>query len=111
MSVLLTFLLHITTGKFDTKILVDREIPINQPCFDDLYEFSLHLSHCISKGKSTGASNYAVMMVDNPLPAICLSRKNIVSPSGDECTTDDQCVKSSHLTNTVIYKDTLSNFL
>lgn len=111
MSVLLTFLVHITIGKFDTKILVDRELPMNQSCFDELYQFSLLLSHCISKGRSTGASNYTVMMVDNPLPAVCLSKKNTIRPNDDECMVDNHSAKSSDPANAVIYKDTLLNFL
>lgn len=105
-SVLLTFLLHIIIGKLNIKTLINGELPMDQSCFDELYHFSLRLSHGISQGKSTGASNnYAVMIPDNSLPIIYLSQEDTFHHTSDEN------IGIHSPISTGIHKDTLKNFL
>ena len=95
-SVLLTFLLHAVVGKISGDILMDRGLSTDQiPLFDELYNFSLELSNCISQGKNIGnANNYTTMLPDNPLPIVYFSANKPPSP-----------------VDVVIRKDTLPVFL
>ncbi|MFA6090357.1 MAG: hypothetical protein WC774_01115 [Candidatus Gracilibacteria bacterium] len=100
-SVLLTFLIHTIARKFDTKILSSRELSIiEKTLFDELYDFSLGLSDCISQGKSIGnANNYVAMLPAHSLPIVYLSgNRNL----------DD---KDSSSIDIVTHKDTLLHFL
>lgn len=96
---LLAFLLYVTIGKLDPKTLSERELPLDHPLFEELYNFSLRISNCISE--SIGASNnYAVMLPDIAIPIAYLSQKN-----GRE----RKCESSS--LEGIVHKDTLVNFL
>ncbi len=110
-SVLLTFLIHTLVKQLDIKTLVGREFPIDPILFDTLYNSSLRLSSCISWGKSAGgSSNYIVMAHNYALPIVHVSQKcehrNLHENIMDEENTDiHRCI------NTVIYRDSLLNFL
>lgn len=110
MSVLLSFLLHLVTGKLDVKTLANRELPFDHPLFDEIYRLSLHLSNRLSQGKSVGASNFAIMMPENPLPIVYFWKKhtlNTLSDTEADATTPSQ----KRSADTDIYKDTLLHFL
>lgn len=81
LSVLLTYLVHILVGKLTPEDLADRDAFMEKPIFEELHAFSLSLSKRISKGKSTGATNYAVMATDDPLPVVYFSRKKLEASS------------------------------
>ena len=110
-SVLLTFLTHMLTGQLDTKTLVGWEFFMESSLFDEIYTSSLLLSNCIWGGKGiSGSSNCVVMTSGLALPMVHLSQKcthtdmheNII----DEGTNDiHRCF------NTILYKDSLLNFL
>ncbi len=106
-SVLVTYLLHMIVGLLDPKIIRDNELSVDDPIFNELYTFSKKLLDCISGGKSTGASNYAIMVPSNPLPVVCLSKYRVdaITPSVAE---DDVF----HIPqSTVFYTDTIERFL
>ena len=108
-SVLLTYLIYIVTGKLDSQILKNWELSVNHPIFNELYCSSLNLSHCISLGKSTGASNFTVMIPDASLPIVYISEKNTVNHMDEVCAMSAGVWISS--TGVAIYKDVITNFL
>lgn len=110
-SVILTFLLHIVIWKLDPKILIYQEIATQPVLFDELYNLSLELSHCISGWKSVGASNYAVMATHNVFPMVHFSNRPTWSRSSGENIMNEENTDIRRDMNHVIYKDSLFNFL
>lgn len=110
-SVLLTFLSHILVKKLDMNTLLDREFPMGDTLFDQLYIFSLRLSNCISGGKSVGwASNCVVMMPGISLPIAHFSEKCIHTNSHENIL-DEENDDIHRCINTILYKDSLLSFL
>jgi len=109
-SVLLTYLLYIVTGKLDPKVLKGWEFSVDDPIFNELYCSTLNLSHCISLGKSTGASNFTVMIPNTSLPVVYISKKNAINHTDDICTTDND-MKTISSSETAVYKNVITNFL
>lgn len=110
MSVLLTFLMYIVVGKLDPKILQLQELSLYGELQDEIYDFSLRLSNCISRGKSVGASNYAIMAESMPFPIVHFSQEcNHIKTHGGNIMNDENTDihVPIHLT---IYKDSLANF-
>lgn len=110
-SVLTTYLLYIVTSKLDPKILIYQELSSHQLLFEELYNFSLELSNCISSGKSIGASNYAVMVTKNPLPIVHFLQRNKQKNSHYENIMNDNNTDIRRDMSRIIYKDTILNFL
>jgi len=83
---------------------------VDNPIFNELYCSTLNLSHCISLGKSTGASNFTVMIPNTSLPVVYISKKNAINHTDDICTTDND-MKTISSSETAVYKNVITNFL
>ncbi len=103
-TVLLSVLLHMATEKLTWDASMEGELPQGHPLFDEIFSLSVQLSNCISRGKSTGASNFVAMLPNVPLPVVFLLRKN-----GGNWETPG--VGSGLVSEEILYKDTLLNFL
>ncbi|MBC7503417.1 hypothetical protein H7169_00395 [Candidatus Gracilibacteria bacterium] len=111
-SVLLTFLMHIITGKLDLQNSTNTGLILDKDLFDVIYKFSLDLSSTISPVKSIGgASNYAVMIADNPLPIVHFSQKCIHNGLYAQNIMNDENTDIHRCINHGFYKDSLLNFL
>ncbi len=111
-SVLLTYVVYIISWKLDPSDFEQGELREDHPLFEELYIFSLTLSHYISWEKSIGGwSNYAVMLGRSISPIVYFSAKNPVS-SKDEYERDGSRDFLQHVrTDMTLYKDTLEHFL
>ena len=106
-SVLITFLLYILVEKLDIQLLIKNELQGESEIFNQLYLSSLELSNIISHGNSIGASNYAIMLPNNPLPIIHYSQKSLPK----DLSVDQKDLHVKTLPNQTIYKNSLLKFL
>ncbi len=112
-SVLLTFLIYSVTKKLDLHTLVQKEIPEDHPLFEELYAFSLELSHCISQGKSIGGgSNYAVMVRNISCPIVYISEKNTLNYASNVIIENDSLPDNTlPIIDKILYKGNILDFL
>lgn len=109
-SVLLTFLVYMVVGKLDPKILQSQELSFHSELRDEIYDFSLRLSNCISGGNSIGASNYAVMTENMPFPIVHFSQEcDHRDTHGGNIMNDENTDVHIPIHHT-LYKNSLANF-
>ncbi len=102
------FLLNVITKKFDRETLLGHELSIDPVLFQEIYLLSLYISDCISYGRSSGSSNYTVMIPDNSLPMVYLSRKRVFDPA-PHCI--KECQERCSFIDATVCKESLTNFL
>jgi hypothetical protein len=106
----MTFLLYILVGKLDPKVVQLQELSTYRELQDEIYDTSLRLSNRISRGKSIGASNYAVMVEGISLPLVHFSQEcNYSETHGGNIMNDDNTALHIAIHRT-LYKDSLSHF-
>jgi hypothetical protein len=110
-SVLLTFLTHILTDQIDIETLIEWEFPLDTAIFDQIYSSSLSLTHCIWGGQSVWwANNYLAMRSGLALPMIHFSQKCLHTDRHEDII-DIESHDIHRCVNTLIYQDTLLDFL
>ncbi len=111
-SVLLAYMVYIISWKLDPSDFRQGEFSEDHPLFEEIYTFSLTLSHYISWEKSIGGgSNYAVMLGRCASPIVYFSGKNPVSSEDEHERNESRDFLQNVKPDMTLYKDTLEHFL
>lgn len=111
-SVLLSYVSYILSWKIGLSDFEEGEFLKDNPLFEELYLFSLNLSHCISWERSIGSgSNYAVMLGKSMSPIVYFSGKTPISSEGENQSATNADFWEASKPDLTLYKDTLEHFL